>query len=69
MPPFLAVDLTAWPILFWLDVRPLAFTALPVVTRSDVRPLLTSFMLLTLPFVPLICGAPFLQVPRMILLF
>ncbi len=69
MPPFLVDDLTTLPVPLWLDVRPVPFTGLPVVIRSEVRLLLISFMLPTVPFVPLICGASLLQVPRMILFF
>jgi hypothetical protein len=66
VPLFPVVILVLWPIPLWLDVRLLPFSGLPVVTRSEVRLLLTSFVLPTVPFVLLICGAPFLQVPRMI---
>lgn len=66
VPPFPVVVLVPWPMPLWLDVRLLTFSGLPVVTRSEVRLLLTSFVLPTVPFVPLISGAPFLQVPRMI---
>ncbi len=71
VPPFLAGVLTPGPLAFWLDILPLPFNGFADVIRSDARLLLTSFMVLVpiFPLVPLICGAPFLQVPRMILIF
>ncbi len=71
VPPFLADVLSPGPAAFWLDVLPLPLSGFADVIRSDARLLLTSFTVLVpmFPFVPLICGAPFLQVPRMVSIF